>query len=241
MGTTRLFCCPIKEGLLPLAGAELHHGLHVLRLRAGEEVEVFDGAGHVGYGRVQESGKRELSVLVDEVRFIGRNERGIVIGAAVAKGDRFDWLVSKCTELGVDRICPVVFERTVKLARGEKLVERYEKLAMSAAKQCGRLWLPRIDGPMSLREFLETMQAEGAVVLYGLPSADRSLFDGQIGETAVAAVVGPEGGFTETEQEMLDACGAQAVRLTDTVLRIETAAVAMAVGLCMMRCGAAEG
>ena len=164
-------------------------------------------------------------------RQTGRQTGRVIIAASVAKGDRFDWLVSKCTELGVDRICPVLFERTVKAPRAQAAVRRYSKLAISAAKQCGRVFLPQIDPPTTLGKCLEILKKDYPAGRFLAGSCDggaQALVRMKYTNTDVTAFVGPEGGMTENEQKILTQQGAVPVRLTGTILRIETAGVAFA-------------
>ena len=138
----------------------------------------------------------------------------------------------------------MLFERTVKRVRGEKAGERYARVAIAAAKQCGRLFLPGIDRPGGLREVLEQLQREypAALLLVGsLAAAARPMMQVETGGRDVVAIVGPEGGLTDEEERLLGKHGAQAVRLTDTVLRVETAAVGFVAVLAAQREGQGEG
>lgn len=235
----RFYCSPINVGTVRLVGAEAHHLAAVRRLGAGDVVELFDGQGAWARGRIVAVGRREVELQVLEVQRVAARVAGrVVIAASVAKGERFEWMLSKCTELGVDAIWPVVFERTVKLAKGAKVVRRWEKLAIEAAKQCGRAWLPAIETVAGLGECLERRERNysGSKVLYG--SADRGtppIATVAAGGADVIALVGPEGGITDEEVAMLRAAGGQAVRLGDTVLRVETAGVALAAVLVAQR------
>ena len=195
-------------------------------------MELFDGQGAWAQGRIVAVGRRAAELEVVEVQRVAARKTGrVVIAASVAKGERFEWMVSKCTELGVDAIWPVVFDRTVKLARGARVAERWDKLAIEATKMCGRAWLPEIETVAGLGESLERCERKycGIKLLYG--SADRRtrpIATVEVGGGDVVAFVGPEGGITDDEETMLKAAGGQAVRLGDTVLRVETAGVALA-------------
>ena len=84
--------------------------------------------------------------------------RRIIIAVSVPKGERFDWLIEKCTELGVERICPVIFERTVRQPGNPKALDRWMNLAISAGKQCKRLFLPQIDPPTNSQDCIEAIK-----------------------------------------------------------------------------------
>ena len=232
MSKTRLYCSPITQGPLELSPAEAHHAAAVKRLHPGDPVELFDGAGTLATGTVTEAAPRRLLIHVDAVQVIGPpQQRRIIIAAAVARGERFDWLVAKCTELGVDRICPILFERTVKRTAAPKATQRYARVALAAAKQCGRLFLPALDPPTCLTDLLDQLHRHypAALLLTGsFDPAAPPLTQVQTADRDVAAFVGPEGGLTDQEENLLSRHAAQPVRLTDTVLRVETAAVAFA-------------
>ena len=218
---------------MKLSGQEAHHLTAVCRLGAGVDVELFDGR-----GRVAAVGRGEVEVEVAETKcFAPRQEGRIIIAASVAKGDRFDWMVSKCTELGVDAIWPTLYARTVKLAAGAKVNERWGRLAIEAAKQCGRVWLPEIEGVATLGECLDrASNYGGAKLLYGsVEVGAANVLSVATGGEDVIALVGPEGGMAAEEVRTLQEAGATGVRLTDTVLRVETAGVSFAAILAAAR------
>jgi 16S rRNA (uracil1498-N3)-methyltransferase len=239
MSLHRFYCNPISGPITALAGPETRHLVSVLRLRVSDKVELFDGKGALATAVISAVTKNKVMLNVEHIhRTEIPNSRRIIIAASIAKGQRLDWLIEKCTELGIDRICPVIFERTVKQPRSAKITDRWMNLAVSAAKQCKRLFLPKIDPPASLKDVLEMLRAEylRCRLLAGGLSADALPLAGQpFGQTDVAAFVGPEGGFTEAEQTLLKEHGVQFVRLTDTVLRTETAALAFAAVLAAQR------
>ncbi|MDO8302692.1 MAG: RsmE family RNA methyltransferase [Sedimentisphaerales bacterium] len=232
----RIYCPHIEQGITIVAGDEAHHLAKVLRCRVGDTVDLFDGKGITAVGVISKIGKDKVEISVSSLETHTPGETGrIIICASVAKGERNDWLVGKCTELGVDRICPVLFERTVKQASGHS-VERYNKLALSAAKQCGRLFLPQIDAPAKLIDCLSRLSREypNARMLFGSTSEKAPTIFEQIQDVRdYIAFIGPEGGLTSDEEQVLRDHGAVGVGLTKTILRIETAAIACASILCV--------
>jgi 16S rRNA (uracil1498-N3)-methyltransferase len=235
----RFYCNPIHRPTAELAGPEAHHLISVLRLTTGEKVELFDGAGTLATASIARIEKRKVTLKIEQVdktppRATGR----IIIAPGIAKGERFDWLIEKCTELRTSRITPVIFERSVKLAANPKIIERWTNIAIAAAKQSKRLFLPKIDLPMPLADVLRTLKKEypGCRLLAGGLSADAAPLAAQpFGPTDVAVFIGPEGGFTEAEHTLLKEHDVRFIRLTDTVMRTETAALAFASVLCALR------
>ena len=222
---------------MAVCGDEAHHLAKVLRCRVGDTVNLFDGKGVTAVGTISKVGKDKVEISVGSIETHTPKDVGrIIICASVAKGERYDWLVGKCTELGVDRICPVLFERTVKQASGHS-IERYNKLSLSAAKQCGRLFLPQIDAPATLADCLSRLSRvyPNVRMLFGSTSekAGTIVEQAQGDVRDYIAFIGPEGGLTADEEQTLKSHGAIGVGLTKTILRIETAAIACAAILCM--------
>jgi len=235
----RFYCNSIVDPTIELTGTEAHHLISVMRMREGEDVELFDGAGTVAEAKICEIVKGKAILRIVKIqRYPPRTTGRIIIAPGIAKGERFDWLIEKCTELRTDRIMPVIFERGVKTAGNPKVLERWKNIVISAAKQSKRRFLPRIDTPEPLCDVLEILEQEYPRIQFvaGSLSPDASPLTGQIfGDADVAAFVGPEGGFTDAEMDCLKKHNAHFVRLTGTVLRTETAALAFATVLCALR------
>jgi 16S rRNA (uracil1498-N3)-methyltransferase len=232
MDLIRFYCKPITKPSVELSGPEAHHLSTVRRLTAGDKVELFDGAGTVAVATIAATANKRVSLLVDEIKILPKpNQQQIVIAASIAKGDRFDWMIEKCTELGVGRISPVIFERTIRQPRNPNITRRWNSLAIAAAKQSGRAFLPQIDNTAALADVMKVLKRDfpQGEFLLGSPSADVPLLiDQPLTSNGVIVFIGPEGGLTEQEQAFLKDNGVQSVRLADSILRIETAAVAAA-------------
>jgi 16S rRNA (uracil1498-N3)-methyltransferase len=242
----RFYCDSLTDPKIVLEGTEAHH-LAVLRLNSGDKVELFDGSGALATAIISGIRRNIITLDIEQVRRIDPpKSRRIIIAVSVPKGERFDWLIEKLTELGVERICPVIFERTVRQPANPKALDRWLNLAISAAKQCKRLFLPQIDPPANLHDCLESIKKDTPTcpersrgdcrIIAGAISGEFPSLAGQaFGQTDVAALIGPEGGLTETEESFLKNQGAQFVRLSDTILRTETAAISFAAVLAAQR------
>ncbi len=241
MSSVRGYCQSIQEGRMTLEKDEAHHLVRVRRLGVGDAVELFDGRGTIAQAVIDSIEGKTVTVRVEDIQKTGpKPGPQIVIAVSIAKGARFDWLLAKLTELGIDRICPVIFERTVKLAANPKALDRWGKIMIESAKQCGCNILPQIDTPAQLDEFLEqiTVQHPNATMIYGDIQAQASILNIGMKTDEIIALVGPEGGFTEAEAVKFTRIGAKAIRLTETTLRTETAAVAIASVLSIKKDGA---
>jgi 16S rRNA (uracil1498-N3)-methyltransferase len=194
-----------------------HHLRRVLRLRDGAAVTVTDG---VGSWRACRLVGHDLEAVAPVVRD-RRPRRPVTILAAAPKGDRVEWLVQKCTEVGVDRIVVLTADRSVMRWEDERAarnIDRLRRISVEAALQSRRVWFPIIDGP-----------TPAASVLPGTVVAEPGGRPLDVGDMSVA--IGPEGGWTPRELEL--AVGS--VDLGETVLRVETAAVVAATRLVAYR------
>ena len=218
----------ITPGTVVLIGPEAHHLAGVKRIAIGNCVTLFDGQGQIAQCEVAALAKREVTLTVQNIQNIAPESRGkIIIATSLAKGDRFDWLIATCTQLGVDTIIPVLYERTVKKASSPKIIERFNNLALSSAKQCKRPYLPTFEKPCSLKEainLVRTSATKPTILIGSLTPNVESIANSPWPNTDVVAFIGPEGGMTEAEETLLIEKNAQQVRLTDHILRIETAA-----------------
>lgn len=222
----RFYCPdPPRDGRYRLGPDEARHLARVCRLGPGNHVEIFDGSGFATAAEVvQASSDRVELVAVGEPILRRDPTYSIALATAVPKGDRFDWIVEKATELGVDRLIPVVFERSVVVPRGSKL-DRLRRTVVEASKQSGRSRLMAvaepIDWPDLAREF-----ADHDRLLADPNGTPFARWDGPRLGGRIVLAVGPEGGLTEAEASMAVALGWIPIRLGYNVLRVETAGVA---------------
>lgn len=214
-------------------------------MRAGDAVLLLDGRGRCGRGRIAplDAGRRGgksarkagVCIEVETIETVPPPSRRVRIWTAAPKGDRLDWLIEKCTELGVFEIRFVAFDRSV--AGPGEAASRWSRTAIEACKQSGRAWLPRLSAGATLDDALtEALSgalsaAAGATLLLADPARENPWLAQRLADPPAAdvvVIVGPEGGLTETERGRLLAAGAVAVRLAEPILRIETAAIAAA-------------
>lgn len=213
---------PLVSDLVEVTGPEAHHLTRVRRVGPGDSVELFDGQGGAARGRVNLSERNRVEIVI-ESRDAPRPEPAvqITLATAVPKGDRFDWLIEKATELGVARIIPLRTQRSVVDPRTSKL-DRLRRLVVEACKQSGRNCLLQIEPLVSWPEFLAT-HTEG-LRLIAHPGGEAIA---RIGTTsAVILAIGPEGGFTVEEVDQGLGLGWKPVSLGPNLLRIETAGLA---------------
>jgi 16S rRNA (uracil1498-N3)-methyltransferase len=214
----------LHVGRIELPQAQVHHARDVLRMEEHTSVELFDDAGQVARGQLRFYGTQGAFVLVEAVVSPGADLFRLTIASAVPKGERSDWLIEKLSELGVSRFIPLATARSVVLPTGRGKKQRWERLAIEAAKQSHRAGVMRIDELTPLEAAVEAgwyLSTEAGARPIG------ELLRKEHGRT-LRLFIGPEGGWTDGERAAFDVAGLTAVRLTDTILRIETAAVAAA-------------
>jgi len=206
----------------------LHYARNVLRLEPGAALLVFDGGGGEFAARVIAVGKRDLRLCVEQATEAARDTAlPVHLGIGLARGERMDWVVQKCTELGVATITPLMLARcNAKLAgeRSENRMRHWRQVAISACEQCGRTLLPTIEEPASLERWLAARGELPGLVLHTAQS--RTLAQDAAAPAGLRLLVGPEGGLDAHEFAQARAAGFTPWSLGPRVLRTETAPVA---------------
>jgi 16S rRNA (uracil1498-N3)-methyltransferase len=223
-----------------LAADEARHLRDVLRLGRGDEVYVFDGEGREFRCVVEETWRERATLGVSSEVEPARPESSLRLTLAVAllKGEKFDWVVQKATELGAARIIPVVTKLADVRLRDEadagRRVTRFLRIALEACKQSGRARLPRIDAPLAFTELVESAASNreewrGMFAERGGRGLSETVETLAIRPPAVTALVGSEGGWTDEEIAQGHAAGWSIVTLGGRTLRAETAAITITV------------
>jgi 16S rRNA (uracil1498-N3)-methyltransferase len=206
-----------------------------LRLRAGDEAIVLDGAGGVLSCVVHSVGKRCVQLEVRARQQIPPLPYTITLIQAIPKAKLIESIIQKATELGVARVVPLLTERVSTQLDDERAgskAEKWQRVAVEAIKQSGCAWLPRIEAPMSLEAFLKSGEQFDLPLIASLLPGSRHPresflsfeFEHQRKPKSVAVWIGPEGDFTAGEVEAVMQAGARPITLGPQVLRCETAA-----------------
>ncbi len=231
--TRRRFCVPrdsIRDGIAVLPPDQAHHLRHVLRMETGDAAEVFDGTG-IGYiGEVEMRGP-EVSIRNLQALPPLDSSFYLILASALIKPAKFEWMMQKATELGMDEIIPLQTRFTQIRIPPERIgdrLERWQRIVHEATRQCGRRISPRIRPPLEFADFLATEDlAQCTRILFYEkslhPWRPESLTAGRI-----VLCVGPEGGWSEDEIEKAAQAGFQTLGLGQWILRAETAAIAAA-------------
>jgi 16S rRNA (uracil1498-N3)-methyltransferase len=227
MARRRFFVDEVRRGEAELDGEEAEHLTRVLRAEVGQQYEICDGA-RLYLSEIVEARKHSVRFRILEE--LPASEPGVRISLMVSliKFERFEWMIEKATELGVETIVPVQAERSEKgleLA-ARKRIERWRKIARAAGQQSRRVHLPEILPPV---EVARALSCEGRRIYLeeapGCPLLLKAVSNPKAGETA-AILVGPQGGWTDRERSQLVAASWAPVSLGPQILRTETAAIA---------------
>ena len=226
---------------LLLEGDEAHHCKNVLRVEIGEEVVLFDGRGRSVKAKLDSyPGKRAVSFLpIDPITTVSPPQPSLHLAIAMLKGKHMDLVVQKATELGADRVTPLLTERTIARPDEREFEKRrlkWQRVALEAAKQCGHTSIPQVDVPTDFSTFvasIDTKNSETLPLIAALSSKSKPLqvllppSDVRAKLAQAVAVIGPEGDFTENELARALDQGFLPLDLGRLVLRAETASFAV--------------
>lgn len=223
----RFYARDISGGTVTLDADETRHLRDVLRLRAGDEIAVFDGEGNEFSARVETTAKGGAQVaILDRIEpSAPESPVSVTLASVVIPGDKYDLIVQKAVELGVVNFVPLASARSeVKLKDLGKKLTRWRRIALDAAKQCGRATLMSIGEPAEVGEFLKRGH-EGERIFFaersgsGLPSLEQA--------RQLIVVIGPKGGWDDAEIENAKRNDFSIVTLGGRIMRAETAAIAL--------------
>ena len=221
---------------LRLDGREAHHALQVLRLKRGELITVLDGVGNEFLCAVENSSRHAVTLSVSLKNFTPPPPCSITLLQAVPKGKIIESIIQKAVELGARRIVPLLTEHVVIRLDDRDAADKctkWRQVAVETIKQCGAAWLPEIEAPMTIAQYLARKE-KFDLSLVGSLQKDRRHPRECLGEFQakhgrlpqnVGVWIGPEGDFTPEELDAIQATGALPISLGRLVLRVETAAI----------------
>lgn len=214
-----------------IKGKDFHHLHNVLRLKKGDYLQLADGEEILYLARIEHISLREAQVLIVEI--LGKKKIGnlnIIVGQAVPKGQKMDFIVEKGTELGVSAFVPLLTEHIIPKTGTAPLVrklQRWERIAQEASKQCRRLTIPKIYSPMDLSEFCRSFHKVPCKIILWEKASQGLKKSGFINNSSqeTAILVGPEGGFSPQEVDLAQEFGFAPILLGERTLRTETASL----------------
>ena len=245
----RFYCPQLASREVALDPAEAQHALRSLRLRPGDALTLFDGRGRVARAVLKAdppsaSGSNSASMgrpprrrppravaMIESISELPPPQPALTLIVAACKGPRLDWLMEKCTELGIARLVLAEFVHSVVHVRPQHL-SKLRRITIEACKQCGRAWLPELEAGIELAAAARAAAARGELFIADpadtAPRLGCRLAQHRPNFGHVAVVIGPEGGIAPEELALLADVGGQPVRLAKNILRVETACLAVA-------------
>lgn len=226
MPVNRFFVPGPLMGEVSLEGTEFHHLVHVTRSRVGETVELVNGQGEVAQSTLRTVSKKSATLSIESIDLEPAPARQMILAQALPRMNRLDWLLEKGTELGVSEIWLFPGETSERGELSDHQMERLQGITISAMKQSGRLWLPKIKLLPALKQWTSWPR----IALFGdltpnCPPLARILPQ-LASDRDIVFFVGPESGFTPAEIALLTAHKAIGVTLNRNILRTDTAAIA---------------
>ncbi len=214
-----------------IKGSEARHIRDVLRLKTSAPVFLFDGSGMEFEGKIAGIGADSVSVDIVAAREVKtESPLEIVIGQGIPKADKMELIVQKSTELGVSRIVPILTERVVPRSFNVNKLERWQRVAIEACKQSGRVKVPKILEPVGFKEFVTNADPSYLRLIpwegekgTSLKSALPEILD----PAKAMLIIGPEGGLSGSEIGLARECGFIPVSLGKRILRTETVSLAL--------------
>lgn len=222
----------VKDGKIFVDSEEAHHILDVMRLKEKNEVTAFDGKGHEYRGIISKVAKKSLEInIIDTSTRKSAQRFAITLAQALPRKEKMDYIIEKATELGVGSIIPMNTKRTVVRPDSKKIkskIDRWERIAREAAKQCGRVSLVKIDENL---DFEEVIKKAGSYDLAVMPSTEytekesnKKILENFKGKN-ILVIIGPEGGFDPSEVGLARKNNVSLVSLGENTLKCDTAAL----------------
>jgi 16S rRNA (uracil1498-N3)-methyltransferase len=213
------------DSIIELDNAAANHVINVLRMNIGEQIILFNGDGKEYSANITEISKKKINLkILDAIEKNLESPLKIHLGQGIAKGEKMDLIIQKAVELGVTEITPLITARCnvhFKADRLEKKIEHWQKVVISACEQCGRNFIPTINPPQKIADWIGNNQSDLALILS--PYAEQSLANLAAKPTNISILIGPEGGLTAEEVELAKRYNFLAVKLGPRILRTETA------------------
>ncbi|MCL2390309.1 MAG: 16S rRNA (uracil(1498)-N(3))-methyltransferase [Endomicrobia bacterium] len=224
----------IKNSEFYIDGEQSHYISDVRRFKTGDEIMIFDGIGNSYKAVLTSSGKKHMAGKIISSSY-NMPEFSINLYTAIPKGDRFEWLIEKCGELGISNIIPVNTKRSVITSFSDNKFERFEKISIAASSQCGRNDIMKIGKPLDFRTACKKAVTDKNfinILPWEAEQKSNSVADIFSNETKYEGAnifIGPEGGFENDEVNYALSIGIKTVTLGKNILRVETAALTVSV------------
>ena len=213
--------------IVDLHGDEARHIVGARRLKVGDELLLFNGKGLIANAEITDILKNKLNVVVTDIEELNSPVPRITLATAIPKGDRINVLLDMSTQLGITDFVPLVTERSI-VELNMKKFQRFNRICINACKQSRRFFVPKIHASTALNELLDDCKNSNSQVMVADPGGQPlAMSDLLMDIQDLVLLVGPEGGFSESEVRLLADHDVLKLKLSDAILRIETACVSL--------------
>jgi len=213
--------------IIAVEGEEFHHLINVKRTAIGELVKLNSGSGLMAEGKLTEIHKNSAVIEIIKIETFPFPERPFAIAFTLLKNRRDDWLIEKCTELGVIAFYPMLTDYSVRIP-SKNTTQRFKRTALAAIKQCDNPWLPRINEPLSFKQAIEKIISEGWIPVLCSEKRPAKKISALPNNIKPCFIIGPEGGFSEAEFAFFNEKNIFQISICHHITRAETAAIAVA-------------
>ena len=207
---------------------QFHYLANVRRFNIGDIINIFDGLGNSFVAKIEKIEKKQISGKIISSKTFQLPNKKISLYTAIPKGERFDWLIEKASEIGVFKIVPVIYERSIVKDFSENKMERYRKISMAASSQSWRADIMQIENPVKFLEILDILkeQKKSLNILPYESEEENNIISLKTSNIKnINIFIGPEGGFDNKEVEIAMNNNFKIVTLGENILRTETAAL----------------
>ena len=216
----------IKDNSFIVEDEQFHYLSTVRRFSVGNEINIFDGLGNSYKARIDVVGKKQIKGTILSSKTLILPNKKVSLYTAIPKGERFDWLIEKASEIGISRIVPTIYTRSVIKELSINKIERYKKISISASSQSWRADIMPIETPKKFSEIVETLNQKNTLNILPYESEEKdTIYKIVENNKDINIFIGPEGGFDNMEISLALKNNFKIVTLGKNILRVETAGI----------------
>jgi 16S rRNA (uracil1498-N3)-methyltransferase len=225
----------IKNNNFIVKDEQFHYLSAVRRFSVGDEINLFDGLGNSYKARIDNIDKKSIKGSILSSKTLVLSDKKVSLYTAIPKGERFDWLIEKASEIGVAKIVPVIYTRSVVKELSVNKLERYKKISISASSQSWRADIMPIETPKKFSEIIEMLNQKDTLNILPYESEENNMLYKAVEKNKnINIFIGPEGGFDNTEINLALKNNFKIVTLGKNILRVETAGIVASSVVLMM-------
>ena len=219
----------IKDNSFIVEAEQFHYLSTVRRFSVGDEINIFDGLGNSYKARIDVIDKKQIKGTILSSKTLILPNKKVSLYTAIPKGERFDWLIEKASEIGISRIVPTIYTRSVIKELSTNKIERYKKISVSASSQSWRADIMPIETPTKFSEIVETLNQKDTLNILPYESEENNtIYKVVENNKDINIFIGPEGGFDNMEISLALKSNFKIITLGKNILRVETAGIVAA-------------